>query len=435
MRYAWIIAWAGGIAASAAAEYDPADVLRRAMQKALASAQEIPNYTCVENVTRDYYEPATKMLPRACPVLLEQRHHPTPEMALRLFSTDRLRLDVTLASQGELYSWSGASRFDDAGVDHVVRHGPVATGSFGGFLIAVFETDAKKFTFDGNIVVNGRIRMGYSFQVAPADSHFRVKIPNSWVIAGYSGTFWVDPETCDVVEIAVMAKDLPLATGLCLATATIDLARVTLGDGQFLMPRQAWQRFVYASVEETENTTSFSNCREFRGDSTVTFFPAGEAATENGAHSTSVKSHALPAGLPFSFTLATSIPTDDAAAGDPFSGKLVDPIRQGRRVLAPRGTLVEGHLVRVQSFIRPAEVVVVLKPEALRIHGARVPLNGRRDWAVVLSDARKKGEKGVEILVPLRGEDKAGVFRFAGEHVIVPSGFRSDWKTVSGEIR
>lgn len=105
MRYPLIFACS--IALAAGAEYDPTEVLRRATEKALASAKETPNYTCVETVSRDYFEPAAVSLPRTCSVLQEQRRHPTRDLVLRMYSADRLRLDVTLAGIGEIYSWAG----------------------------------------------------------------------------------------------------------------------------------------------------------------------------------------------------------------------------------------------------------------------------------------------------------------------------------------
>lgn len=54
-------------------------------------------------------------------MVLEQRLHPTPNMVLRLASTDRLRLDVAMVQSGEISSWVGASKFDDADVGHLVR--------------------------------------------------------------------------------------------------------------------------------------------------------------------------------------------------------------------------------------------------------------------------------------------------------------------------
>jgi hypothetical protein len=432
MRDALIFACAIGFAVGA--EYDPTEVLRRATQKALASAKEIPNYTCVETVSRDYFEPAAVSLPRACSVLLEQRRHPTPDLVLRKYSADRLRLDVTMASKGEIYSWAGASRFDDADIDHVVRYGPISTGSFAGFLIAVFRTDVKKYTFERTLTANDRTLMEYSFGVAKSDSHYKMKLPDSWVYVPYKGTFQVDPETADVARMTITTGDVPTATGICMSATTLDFARVQIGDGQFLLPRETRQRFVYPNADEAENTTGFANCREFRGDSTVTFAPDSESVTNEHPKSASAKVFSLPTGLPFSFGLTAPIQTDTAAAGDPFSAKLIDAIRDGRgKVLAPKGTVLEGHLLRVQSFVRHPEVVVVLKPEALWIHGARVPLSVERDWTRALAEGRKKGKKGVEILLPLRGEDNSGVFRFSGEHVTVPNGYRSEWRTGSAD--
>jgi hypothetical protein len=207
--------------------------------------------------------------------------------------------------------------------------------------------------------------------------------------------------------------------------------RVQIGGGQFLLPRQTRQRFISPNAEETENTTRFANCREFRGESTVSFSPDSEPATNGHGKSTAANVLSLPIGLTFSFELAAPIPTDIAAAGDAFSAKLAAALRDDRgKLLAPRGAVVEGHLLRVQSFFRPPEVLVVLKPEALWIRDVRVPLSVDRDWRRVMAEGRKKGKKSLEILLSLRGEDNSGVFRFSGEHVTVPTGFRSGWRTV-----
>jgi hypothetical protein len=345
MRDALMFACAIGLAAGA--EYDPTEVLMRATQKALASTQEIPNYTCVETVNRDYFEPAAVSLPRACSVLLEQRRHPTPDLVLRKYSSDRLRLDVAMANRGEIYSWSGASRFEDAEIDHVVRYGPIGTGSFGGIVSVVFQEDAKRFTFERTITDQNRTVMEYSFQVAKSVSHYSMKADNSWVRIAYSGTFQVDAETADMVRITMTTGEVPLAAGVCMSTTTMNVTRVQIGDGQFLLPKQARQRFIYPNAEETENTTGFTNCREFRGESTVTFSPDSEP-TKEGTKSASAKVLSLPTGLPFSLDLTASIQTDTAAAGDPFSAKLVAVIRDVRgKLLAPKGTAVEGHLLRV----------------------------------------------------------------------------------------
>jgi hypothetical protein len=188
----------------------------------------------------------------------------------------------------------------------------------------------------------------------------------------------------------------------------------------------------YPNVQEAENTTVFSNCREFRGESTISFGDQPVADDVATSHSGNVL--LLPGGLTFSFALTTSIQTDTAAAGDSFSARLVDALRDGKgKVLAPKGTVVEGHMLRVQSYFKPPEVRVVLRPEALRIHGARVALSAMRDWRRVMSEEKRAGKKKLEIVLQPQGEEYDGLFRFHGMHIVIPAGFRSEWRTVAAD--
>uniref|UniRef100_Q028Q5 Uncharacterized protein n=1 Tax=Solibacter usitatus (strain Ellin6076) TaxID=234267 RepID=Q028Q5_SOLUE len=427
MRCLFLSACALGL--SAAAAYEPTEVLTRAIQRAIDRSRAIPNYTCVETVTRVYFSPAATSLPRDCAILLEQRRHPTPDIILHPYSTDRLRLDVTMSSRGEIFSWPGASRFDDHDIDHVVRNGPMGTGSFGGFLATIFTSDAKRFRFERSLSVNGRVTMEYSFQVPQPDSHYKVKLNEGWTYVPYSGTFQVDPESGDVLSMGITTGASPLATGMCQSTTTLDFARVRIGDEQFMLPGHARQRFVYPTVEETENTTGFTNCREFRGESTVTFSPGEPAAPGSPKRVSSGTGNAIPPGLRFTLDLTASIPTDTAAAGDPFTAKLSDALRDDRnKVIAAKGSLVTGRLLRVQMFAHPPESLVVLQPEYVDTRSGRLALSAVRDWTYLVAQRRRTG-KGVEVLIPLPGEENSGVFRFPGEHVVIPAKFRSDWKT------
>jgi len=111
---------------------DPRDLLGRVAAKLEATERRIPNFTCVETVTRDYYYPQ-ESLQRTCSALLEQRKHRSKDLVLRHLSTDRLRLDVTIVGAGELFSWVGARNFDDKGIEHLIHDGPMRSGAFGHF--------------------------------------------------------------------------------------------------------------------------------------------------------------------------------------------------------------------------------------------------------------------------------------------------------------
>lgn len=175
MRWTVLLAWCLSVRA---AERNPDEIIKRVTEQVVASAARIPSYTCVETIVREYYRPTAAILPRACPVLIEQRQHPTPDIALQLAMTDRLRLDVTMTGRGETFSWVGASRFDDRSIFQMVG-GPMVTGAFGGFLSVIFKQDVHKFTFERWTEVEGRRLMEYSFQVSRENSSYRVEIPGS----------------------------------------------------------------------------------------------------------------------------------------------------------------------------------------------------------------------------------------------------------------
>lgn len=280
-------------------------------------------------------------------------------------------------------------------------------------------------------MAGGRGLFEYSFQVPKDDSHYKVKIPDSWVTTAYSGTIRVDPETDDLVGITVQTAELPPATGECFSAFDLDLNLVQIGVAEFLLPKLARQRFVAPTGNEAENTTEFANCREYRGESTLIL---EEAPPPAGARTRSAppKPLVVPVGSRFSFALTQPIPSDTAAAGDPFTGKLVQPLRDPRqKVLVHEDTVVMGRLLRVESFRVPSEVIVVLRPEALVIKGSLVPLAATPDWQRAMLAARSKDRKKMVFDLPQPGEEHSGVFRFPGEHAVIPKGFESDWRTVA----
>jgi len=430
MRYGMILIWAVGMATVPG--YDPDEVIQRVKLNAMRTVKSVPNYTCVETVSREFYQPTAVELPRTCEVALEQRHHRTLDMGLRFFSRDRLRLDVTMTGHGEVFSWVGAKKFEDGGIDQVVRSGPMSTGSFAGFLTAVFETDVKKLTFDQSKMAGQRLLLQYSFYVPRARSHYRVRSGREWVMVDYGGTIDVDPETADVVAMRIESGAMPDASGICQATTAMEFVKVSMSGGQFLLPKKANNHFIYPNGDETENTMTFGNCREFHGESTLTFGPY-EGAADGNSKAAAWPEMLIPAGMSFSMALTKAIATDTTAAGDAFSAKLAEAVRDVRgKVIYAKGTPVEGRVLRVQSYARPPSVVVVLRPEAFRIRGERVPFNAIRDWSRARLRSTGKGRKKMEIVLTAKGESYAQAYQFEGEHAVVPSGFQSDWKTSEG---
>ena len=430
-----LLALAGGLACNPpsglAADSDATALLKRAVHNVTLSESGIQNYTCIETVGRDYYTPRASTLPRACSAVLQQRQHPGLDMALRLLSFDRLRLEVTTTAAGEIFSWVGAGKFDDAGIDDLVRQGPIGTGAFGAFLSVIFDKDVKQFVVVGEDTVEGRRLMEYSFHVPRGDSHYRVRLADGagWFTSGYDGTVLLDPQTADPVSLTIRTEELPRATESCQTVAKLDYTRVKLGERELLLPRRTTQRFIAPTGEETENTTTFSNCREYSTESTINFFGETDASA-SAAQNTSAAPTSIPGGMHFRLALLAPIDSDQAAGGDRFAATLVDPLRQGKQTLAPKGSVVEGHVTLVKIFyLAQPQTVIALTLETVQVRGAKLRLSAVPDVAAYALARQSNRSRGVDIFLPPPGE-RAGLFRFHGKRAIMNRGFASDWLTV-----
>ena len=245
---------------------DPVELLMRLRDRVLEHGSRIPNHTCVETIQRDRYEPTAGRANKSCDTLLASRKRSGSPQRLRLETTDRLRLDVAMGPSGEIYSWAGASKFEEGEIDEWIPEGAIGTGPFATQLLAVFENRNPRFVFEGDTELAGRSLMEYSFSVPREESHYRVKARKEWVITGYTGTVLVDPKTAELVRLTVRTEELPPATTDCETDTSLDYGTVQLGGDDYLLPKVTHQRFIGRDGEEDENTVTFSACREYQGN-------------------------------------------------------------------------------------------------------------------------------------------------------------------------
>lgn len=423
-----------GPAADSTGDEDPAEVLVRLRDRVAVHGGRIPNHTCVESIQRDRYEPTAGRAPKSCDTLLARRKQGDFQGRLKLDSTDWLRLDVAWSSLGrEIYSWAGARKFEEGEIDELVPEGAMGTGPFAGFLFGIFGRQGPRHMFEGEKPADGRRVFEYSFTVPLEQSHYRVKAHNEWLITGYSGTLLVDPKTAELVRLVVRTEELPPATSACETDTSLEYGVVQLGGGDYLLPKVARQRFIGRDGAEAENTMSFSACREYQAESKVAF---GEGARTGASEASNPAAAAdLPAGLPVTVELITSVRIGQAAAGDPIEGRLAKPIRDERQTtLVPEGAAVAGRLTRVETAYAPrVQHTVVLRWETVRIGGAMAPLSLlpiRRPADLRTGGGNVLRRRGMEIELPLPSESRYGVFHLPAERAVLESGFRSEWLTL-----
>ena len=405
-----------------AADGDPDAILARLRERMNDALQHITNYTCIQTVSREYFRPNLVHSPESCGELYSSK---TSGMhTLQPWSVDRLRLDVAVTPKREIYSWAGAEQFDEHDLPGLVGGGPISTGAFSDFLSSIFGGTDAVFTFAGRTKRQGRELLQFSYRVPRERSQYRIRtVDGRWLVSGYEGVILVEAETADLVRLTVVTAELPPATGSCQANMEMDYRRIPIGESEVLLPASTRQRFVLRDGMESENTTMFSACRAYRGDSTIRFVAAADISP-NAKGSAARSSERLPANLSVTTELAAPLDTWTASGGDRISLRLTKPIVDSvKRVLIPAGALVEARLIRVQRyFSKPARVTVVVQPEAIDT-GVRQPIalfpNVPEPTFSVQGFSSNDVPRGT----------RSATLHFTGEHVIVPKGYRTSWYT------
>ena len=389
------------------------------------SLDRLPRYMCTETIQRTVYEPDIQDRSAACD------EGPRPPM--HAASSDKLRLDVAISSTVEMYSWVGESRFNDRDLRDMVQEGAISNGVFAAFLAAIFRNGDSRFTYGVEKTQDDGTFVEFAFRVPYEKSTYRYSARGGKrVITGYEGTFLVDPESGDLVELIVRTSQLPAETLACYAATTLHYARVRVKDAGFLLPTESRLRIVQTDGGESENRTVFSGCHEFLGESNITFGPPPDAPALKTDRSPALDALIIPQGLRFRVALTQSIDVATAAAGDPVKAQLLTPIRDRTKVFVPAGAAVAARIVRVRHFYdNAAPISLHLKLETVDVGGVRVRLAAAPDIARGFAKTKKGSLQQRLDIGSLHGlEYHAAAFEFPNIQLI-PSGLESMWVTSS----
>jgi hypothetical protein len=417
------------LAAAAGFAQDPDGVLARARAHLQDAAAAVPKYTCTQTVDRSYFR-ETRQIPKSCDAIVANRRGGRSQLVPT--STDRLRFDVEVADGGyEIYAWPGEARIENEKVEEMAGGGVLGTGPFGPFLVDIFANPAVQFQYLGER--DGKL-FEYRYRVPLAASHYRVQAGVLFRTTAYDGTFRLDSTSADLRQLTVRTLELPTDTASCEATTLMDFEPLRIGAGEYVIPNHTRLQVIGRDAGFTENSTVYTDCHEFRGESVVRFDLPIPNAT-NGP-TLSVRDHAqiLPPGMPVSIVLEAEIDTDRAAAGDPITARtgkpLIDPAT--KRVLAPAGSLIRGRITHLEHKIEGEKYFLVgLSFETLELQGAATPLAVILDAAHQIKDLRAGREGDVRITESRSGFHSGGtlIFPTRESRYVVPRGYTSNWIT------
>jgi len=379
------------------------------------SLQRLPNYTCLETVERKERAPASKLYTLV----------------------DRLRLEVALVEGKEYFAWPGESKFDERPISEMVPLGTIGSGDFALHAYSVFLSPSPTFNYVGETIRDGRRLVRYDYRVPVERSGYTLRVPPRQALVGFHGSFFVDRESLDLVRLEVVADDIPAYLGVDAASDAMEYARVRMGGADFMLPSYSELSLTRSGGVETRNQIQFSGCRQFSGESSISF--EGAPIAPQRPASASVGEVALPAGTALYLILETPIDFAKSAVGDAVTARLDNSIKADGAVVIPKGARVNGRITRLErvagriphyllqlrffavefgqsraDFTAHLEGVVVAGGSSTFQNGfVRMPYAGRRTYLVVLEKAPAPGE---------------GALVITGDRVDLPRGLRMVWR-------
>ena len=386
------------------------DLWVRVREHIRASATGLPNYSCLETMER----------------LIDG---PTGQIEFR----ERLRLEVLFAETTELFAWPGSSEFTSEPLQNWIGAGAIGNGDFVTELLNLFVISAATVKYAGLEPRDQRALHRFDFHVPILNSGYTLTIQGKSATTAYSGSFWVDQGSLDIVRLDTRAEAIPSDLDCSEAHQSVTYGRVRLGIRERLLPSAGELAIVSRDGHESRNTIGFSNCRQYTASSSLSFNTPPDIVAAAGSRT----KRALPAGLALVLRLEQPISVSESAAGDQIMARLDKVVNDGSIVL-PKGTRILGRIRRLEQHLSsPAWILVGLQFFAVETPDGLITFSARLTGPRATPDTMQVVNNRFESLPGAAGLDiqddgirtGVGSFRVPGKELRVGRGLRTIWKT------
>ncbi len=398
MILAVMLRWFAAVALSAVAlaqesRPDPF-LLSRIRQHMREEIAHVPDYTCLQSAQR--YERGSALA------------------ALRPLGV--IRLEILEAGDQEFLASPGARDFDRDRVSGLAHTGLSGFGIFALFLQDLFVNDDGTFEYRGKESLGGRPAVRYDFRIPLSQSRFEVGVGAVAGLTASRGSFWADPQSFDLLRLEVQADGIPPNLPVASSNMRIDYTRTDIGGRSVLLPQTATADLVERSGAEARNVLSYTHCRAFQTESTLSFAQSTITFDPEPAASA-----ALPAGLSISLTL-TALLSGTAPVGSPMEARVAADVVHKGQVLVRAGAPVHG---RVRSIVREGKSYRV-EIELDEIDNGGAPISFYAQLLKADKPASVRWRARAAVALP-----GVGTLEIHGPSFTLPRGFRMLWKTIA----
>jgi hypothetical protein len=156
-------------------------------------------------------------------------------------------------------------------VASLVPSGAIGTGMFATFARDLFVKGKGTVRYKREENLGGHASVRYDFRVKKQESGLKLQVANISAMVAAKGSFWFDPVSLDLIRLDVYGENMPDDLHLDEAVTRTDYARIHIGDSNALLPQRSELRMTYYSGVTYRDVIEFSNCREYRAESTINF--------------------------------------------------------------------------------------------------------------------------------------------------------------------
>jgi len=390
-------------------------LLARITDRQRSRLEQIPNYTCLETITR---------------------FHKTVRRGDRLRPLDTVRLEIVYSDRREWSASPGDRSFTETDPSTFIASGMMGNGIFATALHNLFASNIALFTPAGRESVAGRPAVRYDFRLPRSVNKHHVTLPLGEGNIGEEGSFWADPNSLELLRMESRAVEIPFSLPLDRLEFSIEYAPTRIGEFEIMLPDHAGLRLVESSGEENYDRFDFSHCRSYHTYSSIRYDAPSPPLAEPPSVTTPPPAETrIPALLMIAIELKTPI-TDRDTVGSLIEARVAAAVRHKGKVLIPEGAPVRGRIRRLERFTEGARFVVGLEFIELEVRGEPV-----RFYADLLGLEKRTGvsktvpeilqERGRAIASELTLPELPGIASFFvnGPSFTLPAGFRTVWRT------
>jgi len=390
-------------------------LLAKIKVRASENLEKLPNYTCLETIERSR----------------------RPASSRRFQLIDVVRLEVAFVNNKELFAWPGSDHFEDRDITDLVSGGAIGNGSFALHARGVFLSRSPGYTFVGERIRDGRATIRFDYRVPMFMSGYRIRVKPLEGIVGYEGSFWVDATSLDLVRLEVRVTEVPPHLPITSGTETLEYRRQRIGEGDFLLPHSSEMVLTDLRGNESHNRISFSACRQYAGESVLSFADAPEGSVEEKKPPRRIE---IPAGVDLDLRLDTDVETGKSAVGDALQATVMRDAKQKGQVVVPKGAVVSGRLVKLQyaGAERQPRWIAGLEFSKIEFENTVAPFHARMSPVTPIGSFGLTGSTGPLVEARLREQPPEnpwiGILYLRGERGRIPAGTRLTWRTGTPSI-